>query len=99
MKDRGRIGEGDLKAKLGWDVFKQGGEPHIRIRPGKEGDPRLRPVVSLCPAGLWREEKPGTFTVTVDGCLECGTCRILCGPDLIEWEYPEGGLGVQFRFG
>ena len=27
-----------LKAKLGLDVFKPGGEPHIRIIPGMEKD-------------------------------------------------------------
>lgn len=34
--------EGKLKAKLGLDVFKPGGEPHIRIRAGMEKDPRLK---------------------------------------------------------
>jgi len=31
--------------------------------------------------------------------LECGTCRIACGAEVLEWNYPEGGAGVQFRFG
>ena len=31
-----------LKAKLGLDVFKHDKEPHIKIKPGMEKDPRLK---------------------------------------------------------
>jgi ferredoxin like protein len=89
----------DLKAKLGLDVFKPVGDPHIRIRSGKEKDPRLKPAVRLCPAGLYSENEAGEIVLDIDGCLECGTCRLACGTDVLEWNYPEGGTGVQFRFG
>ena len=88
-----------LKAKLGLDVFKPGTEPHIKIRPGMEKDPSLRQAVKACPAGLYSETGKGDVALTIDGCLECGTCRFVCGPDVLEWHYPEGGTGVQFRFG
>ena len=88
-----------LKAKLGLDVFKPGGEPHIRIRAGKERDDRLRRMIGICPAGLYAEGEEGNVTLTVDGCLECGTCRLICGPDILEWRYPAGGVGVQYRYG
>lgn len=89
----------DLKAKLGLDVFKPGREPHIKIRPGREKDPRLRQAIRLCPAGLYSENEKGEIVLTLDGCLECGTCLLACGTDVLEWNYPEGGTGVQFRFG
>ena len=89
----------DLKAKLGLDVFKTGGAPHIRIREGREGDPRLRRMTAICPAGLYSENEGGKVSLTVDGCLECGTCRLVCGHEVLSWEYPEGGTGVQFRYG
>ena len=88
-----------LKAKLGLDVFKPGKEPHIRIRGGKERDPRLKAVVAICPAGLYSVGETGGVVLTTDGCLECGTCRLACGTEVLEWSYPEGGVGVQFRFG
>ena len=94
MKD-----DAGLKAKLGLDVFKPGAAPHIRIRTGMENDPRLKAAVRLCPAGLYSESESGVITMTTDGCLECGTCRIACGIEGLEWDYPEGGAGVQFRFG
>jgi ferredoxin like protein len=90
----------DLKAKLGLDVFKPVGQPHIKIRAGKEKDSRLKPAVRVCPAGLYSKiENGGVALATVDGCLECGTCLLACGTEVLEWTYPEGGTGVQFRFG
>jgi ferredoxin like protein len=88
-----------LKAKLGLDVFKPGKEPHIRIKPGMERDPRLRPALWACPAGLYTENAIGEVLLAADGCLECGTCRLVCGTEVLDWAYPEGGTGVQYRFG
>jgi ferredoxin like protein len=88
-----------LTAKLGLNVFKTGKDPHIKIKPGRERDPRLKSVVKLCPAGLYSINEAGEVVLTIDGCLECGTCRLACGTEVLEWNYPEGGVGVQFRFG
>jgi ferredoxin like protein len=89
----------DLKAKLGRDVFKPGSEAHIKIRTGREMDSCLQKMVVICPAGLYSKNDQGEVSLTIDGCLECGTCRLVCGNDTLEWVYPEGGAGVQFRFG
>ncbi len=88
-----------LKAKLGLDVFKTGGKAHIAIQPGKERDPRLQKMIGVCPAGLYSAGEEGEVILTVEGCLECGTCRLVCGPAVLEWHYPEGGTGVQYRYG
>ncbi|NLW92031.1 MAG: hypothetical protein GXY34_10610 [Syntrophomonadaceae bacterium] len=88
-----------LKAKLGLDVFKHDNEPHIKIKPGMERDPRLKRAVLVCPAGLYSLNAEGEVELTIDGCLECGTCRIACGVEVLDWNYPTGGAGVQFRFG
>ena len=88
-----------LKAKLGLDVFKPAKAPHIVIRAGREEDPRLKPAVNICPAGCYSENEKGEVSLNVEGCLECGACRIACGIEVLEWSYPEGGAGVQFRCG
>lgn len=88
-----------LKAKLGLDVFKPDTQPHIRIKPGMEKDPRLKRAVLVCPAGLYSENSVGEVEFTIDGCLECGTCRLACGIDVLDWRYPVGGTGVQYRCG
>jgi len=91
--------EAVLKAKLGLDVFKTGGTPHIRIKPGMEQDRRLKRMIGICPAGLYSEGEGEAVVLTIDGCLECGTCRLACGTEVLEWRYPEGGVGVQYRYG
>lgn len=88
-----------LKAKLGMDVFKEDCEYHIKIREGREKDIRLKKAILVCPAGLYSENEKGEVIISVDGCLECGTCLLACGHELLEWHYPNGGSGVQFRFG
>ena len=93
------IDEMKLKGKLGLDVFKPGAAAHIMIRPGREKDPRLKRAILVCPAGLYRENEHGCVVLTIDGCLECGTCRLACGTEVLDWHYPEGGAGVQYRFG
>jgi ferredoxin like protein len=88
-----------LKAKLGLNVFKEDKEFHIKIKAGKEKDTRLKKAILVCPAGLYSENENGEVVISVDGCLECGTCLLACGPELLEWNYPSSGAGVQFRFG
>lgn len=88
-----------LKTKLGLDVFKPGGVPHIAIKTGMERDPRLLQAARICPAGLYGKTDNGDVVLSIDGCLECGTCRYVCGSEVLDWQYPEGGTGVQFRFG
>jgi ferredoxin like protein len=88
-----------LKAKLGLDVFKTLTVPHIKIKAGMEKDNRLQAMIRVCPAGLYSSNDKGEVVLTTDGCLECGTCRLICGTAVLDWSYPEGGTGVQFRFG
>jgi len=88
-----------LKAKLGLDVFKEDKEFHIKIKAGREKDTGLKKALVVCPAGLYSENEDGEVTISVDGCLECGTCLLACGSEILEWHYPGGGSGVQFRFG
>jgi ferredoxin like protein len=75
------------------------GRPHIRIREQAacEGC-EAKPCVVCCPAGCWRLEA-GKVDVVVDGCLECGTCRVVCAPQNVDWAFPRGGFGILFKFG
>ena len=57
--------------------------------------------------GMWTADDPlgfvaedGTVQATLDGCLECGTCRLLAEPGGgIAWNYPRGGYGIVYKFG
>ena len=74
--------------------------PHIRIKEDVfYKNPSLaQDCATCCPAGCWTLEDDGKAGLMTDGCLKCGTCRVLCG-DAIEWEYPRGGYGILFKFG
>ncbi|MDR0433503.1 MAG: 4Fe-4S dicluster domain-containing protein [Gracilibacteraceae bacterium] len=89
----------NLKAKLGLNVFKENKNFHISVNPGKENDPRLFYAVLACPAGLYSVNDAGAVELSQDGCLECGTCKIICSDEVLTWRYPDGATGVQFRFG
>ena len=52
--------------------------------------------LNFCPARVY-EWKDDHMSVGYEGCLECGACRIACCHDNIDWKYPRGGFGVQFR--
>lgn len=59
-----------------------------------------KPCTFCCPAGCYTAEGDGRVTLITDGCMECGTCRILCNEfHNLNWEYPRGGYGVLFKFG
>lgn len=77
------------------------GRPHIRLTTdGRNPSPALRSLVRICPAGCYEETPEGRIELSVDGCLECGTCRIVTqATGEIEWTWPRGGYGVLFKFG
>ncbi|MFY9643354.1 MAG: ferredoxin family protein [Rhodomicrobium sp.] len=76
------------------------GRPHIVVRPHETPSEVLLTLTRLCPAGCYTTNGKGQVEITPDGCLECGTCRILGEPTGdIEWSYPRGGYGVLFKFG
>jgi ferredoxin like protein len=76
------------------------GRPHITVRPHEVPSPVLLSLTKICPAGCYEQNAKGQVEITPDGCLECGTCRILGEPGgEISWSYPRGGYGVLFKFG
>ncbi|MDA8389379.1 MAG: ferredoxin family protein [Gammaproteobacteria bacterium] len=61
---------------------------------------KTSPCMVCCPAACYTREGDGRITLITDGCLECGTCRIICTEHRnIEWTYPRGGYGILFKFG
>jgi ferredoxin like protein len=76
------------------------GRPHIKVKPHKTPSAALAALVDACPAGCYTETDKGTIEVVPDGCVECGTCRVLTqDTGEVEWNYPRGGFGILFKFG
>jgi len=76
------------------------GRPHIRVKPHQTPSKGLQALVTMCPAGCYSQSEAGQVEITADGCMECGTCRIVTQTTgEIEWNYPRGGFGVLYKFG
>jgi len=90
----------NVDVKLGVNKFHVDEEnPHIILKENPDLQ-EFKKLVIACPARLYKEQADGSVRFDYAGCLECGTCRILCGCTLLEkWEYPQGTFGVEFRFG
>lgn len=74
-------------------------DPHIVLDESacKKCDQRF--CVIACPARCytWSEEEQ-KMTFVHDGCLECGTCYVVCEKKAFTlWRYPRGGFGVSYR--
>jgi ferredoxin like protein len=91
----------EVEEKLALDAFKTDSESHIRIRHDIcRARCRTRHCLRICPGKLYRyEEALDEIHVEHAGCLECGTCRMGCRHGALEWSYPRGGHGVQYRYG
>ena len=78
------------------------GRPHIGIRNPEicSNTCKTQQCAVCCPAGCYTVEGNGRVVLITDGCLECGTCRVVCETHRnISWEYPRGGFGILFKFG
>jgi len=79
-----------------WDVDHK---PHILVdyeKCRKLCDKRV--CTLLCPAGCYTLTG-GEILFSYEGCVECGTCRIICPHEAVTWNYPLSGRGVQYRYG
>jgi len=88
-----------VEERLALTKFEVYSEPHIILQKKKCKVCKSKICISSCPAGLFTLDESGEITFTYEGCLECGTCRIVCSQNAIEWNYPHGGFGVQYKFG
>ncbi len=89
-----------LDDKLGADRFYTDDDnPHITIDKAYQNADVIRQLVMACPARLYKYED-GELTFNHEGCLECGTCRVLSKGKIVKsWSYPAGGFGVEFNQG
>lgn len=90
----------NVDQKLGLDKFYVDEEnAHIVLKADPDRN-ELAKLILACPAGLYKVDEKGAVLFDYAGCLECGTCRVLCGKTILEkWEFPVGTLGVEFRWG
>ncbi len=74
-------------------------EPHIVLDNQTCVGCDNRGCTNSCPARCYTwSEAEQKMTFVYDGCLECGTCYVVCHKNaFIRWSYPRGGFGVAYR--
>jgi ferredoxin like protein len=93
-------GFGSVTERLAGNSYTVDGESHIEINQElvrKSGAGKV--LQRVCPAHVYSENEDGTLAILFAACMECGTCRALVSPDVLQWHYPNGGFGVAFREG
>jgi len=90
-----------IDEKLAVNSFKNDKESHIKITHSICREKcKIRYCIYVCPGHLYSfNEETNEMFVEFAGCLECGTCKVACIEGAIEWTYPKGEYGVQYRFG
>ncbi len=74
----------NVDVKLGVNKFYvDEGHPHIILRSSPDMQ-EFNKLIKACPAGLYKLDDAGNIHFDSAGCLECGTCRVLCGNTLLE---------------
>lgn len=83
---------------LGRDRFEvDEGHAHIALDPAVCRTCPHHACVAACPAELFSRDEDGETRVDHAGCLECGTCRVVCTPGgIVRWTYPRAGYGVTY---
>ena len=91
----------NLEEKLGVNkYYVNEGHPHIEIIHDYPDMKEKMKLVNACPAGLYTLNDDGTLAFDYAGCVECGTCRVLCGKTIVtKWEYTDDTKGIEFRQG
>lgn len=91
---------GGIPGRLARNSFTTDHDSHIAVDQARalaSGSGAL--IVRICPAGVYREEPDGTISADYAACLECGACLAVAAPGALEWHYPRGAMGVEYREG
>lgn len=86
----------NIQEKINSVRFRLDKKSHITIDQLKCAVCLAKPCLFACPAGMF-ELSGHEIINSYEGCLECGTCYMVCPSDSVKWVYPKGGCGVSFR--
>ncbi len=92
------VKQGNLEIKLAVNKYAIDKDVHITIQEDICRSCGHHRCVQCCPAGCYKLSEKGV-SYSYEGCLECGSCRIVCDRGSVKWDIPRGGLGVCFEYG
>lgn len=74
---------------------------HIQLDEEKCRECQSKICLTICPANVYTMApgQPDRVIASYENCLECGACRVACPGKGLRWSYPNGGMGIRYRFG
>lgn len=85
--------------KVALDLFHVDKDAHIKVDKEKCLKCPHKLCTYVCPVENYKLSEDGkSVTFSWEGCLECGTCRIICDQGALTWDYPRGGYGITYRY-
>lgn len=88
-----------IESLLAVNKYEVNKEAHIHINKQRCSQCLQKPCTYVCPAGLYKYEN-GEMNFDYAGCLECGTCRVVCNDKTaMKWQYPRSDSGIFYRYG
>lgn len=87
-----------IEQRLALNHYDVDNEAHIKIKAEICQKCGEQQCLYVCPAECFKF-KEGKISFSYEGCLECGSCRISCDQEAIEWSYPRAGFGVSYEYG
>jgi ferredoxin like protein len=88
----------NIEDKLAVNKYDIDKERHIQIKEDICQTCDGHPCTYTCPADCFKSRE-GYIRFSYEGCLECGSCRIVCDKDAIVWALPRAGFGICYLFG
>lgn len=87
-----------VEDKLAVNKYDVDKEVHIRLIEEICQECREHFCLKTCPAACFKLSGD-RITFSFEGCLECGSCRIVCDKDAVEWTLPRPGFGICYQYG
>lgn len=88
----------NIAVRLRNNRYRVGREAHILVNYNKCGNCPHQACLTACPAQCYLILPNNNVVFNYEGCLECGTCYVICDQGALKWNYPKGGFGVSHRF-
>ncbi len=88
----------NMEERLALNKYDVDNQAHIRLEDGKCRECSHKACLIICPAECFKLRE-GTVSFAYEGCLECGSCRVVCNEGGLDWSYPRSGFGVSYEYG
>lgn len=91
----------EIADKLFLNTYSFDDESHISIRDRQVCvECENKECTAFCPADVytWNEEEQ-KIDIGYENCIECTAARYACPYNNIDWVYPKGGKGIQYKYG